>query len=184
MPGAVTTGPAAPGGGEGAGEVLMVPGAGALGSDWKTTFSVVAFESAVGSFVAPGAGCIIVVGAGAGAAFPVPGGEESGAPTGISQRWLGCPCGGFIGSFADAGCVAVIAPVVGFGAIWISVPGDTVLLTGSDVAGTVVEGCDPSLTISWAGVTAAGSSVFLLSLQEYSKLTAIMSVRAKVFFII
>jgi hypothetical protein len=64
----------------------------------------------------------------------VAGVELSGAPTAISQRCPGCPCGGFI---PDA--VAVAGAVVAFtGVVDGEVPLSLVSVTGSDVTGSAV----------------------------------------------
>ena len=37
------------------------------------------------------------------------GAELSGAPTAISQRWLGCPCAGFIPAVVTDACLVIAA---------------------------------------------------------------------------
>ena len=73
--------------------------------------------------------------------------EFKGAPTGISQRWPGCPCGGF-----KAGVAAVVVPAAGTGLT----AGAAFTLPTASV-----------LVFSIAGVSVTGVSVsFCVSLQE------------------
>ena len=101
-----------------AGAVIMEPGAGAEG----VAVAGISMRWVVGACPGPGKiagwGAVPAVGT-----VPSAGAEDNGAPTAISQRWPGWPCGGFKGPLA--------AEVAGAGVPAVMVlPGITVVEPG------------------------------------------------------
>lgn len=165
MPGAVTTGAGVVVAGEGV-VVTFAPGLAVS----------VPFCSMAGVMVVD---CEVVL---AGAAFP--GGELSGAPTAMSQRWPGCPCGGFMpfavvtvagvvvyDCAAACGLAVMTDPVAGLATCW-TCCGAAAAVAAVSVATVVV-----------STVSSVGGAVAVSSFLQEVKASAASASMVIVFFI-
>jgi hypothetical protein len=120
-------------------------------------------------------------GAGVGAAAGFEGGELSGAPTAMSQRWPGCPCGGFMpgavavpcGTGAGEGDAGIIVPA--------SVTGTcagVVVEAGSDDTGAAM-GSIPIVVVESVAVV-SGSEELL----QPEKINVVITRSERIFFMV